>query len=226
MKVYKCKYCGDEFLTPWEIGGHTTGTHSLKSKVYSTKFKENNIILYLQNPKKCLNCKEALSYEKRDNTFCSQHCAAIHNNKKRGIGKEQECNSCGKSIKGSRIQSNRKYCSKECESINRKNNYINNWLSTGEPGKFTGGKSGNTIRSLYIRNYLLEQQKNRCAICGLTNIWNEKMLSFILDHVDGNCDHNNRENLRLICPNCDTQTETYKGKNKGYGRRSKGYKTW
>ena len=77
MKVYKCKYCGDEFLTPWEIGGHTTGTHSLKSKVYSTKFKENNIILYLQNPKKCLNCKEAISYEKRDNTFCSQHCTPI-----------------------------------------------------------------------------------------------------------------------------------------------------
>ena len=41
---------------------------------------------------------------------------------------------------------------------------------------------------------------------------------FVLDHIDGNADNNNRENLRLICPNCDSQLDTYKSKNKNSAR--------
>jgi hypothetical protein len=36
-----------------------------------------------------------------------------------------------------------------------------------------------------------------------------------LDHIDGNCANNAKENLRLICPNCHAQTEFYKGANAG-----------
>ena len=38
-----------------------------------------------------------------------------------------------------------------------------------------------------------------------------------LDHTDGNPLNNQLDNLRLICPNCHAQTETYKGKNMGSG---------
>lgn len=44
-------------------------------------------------------------------------------------------------------------------------------------------------------------------------------LTFILDHIDGNADNNSRDNLRLICPNCDSQLSTYKSKNKNSARR-------
>lgn len=44
--------------------------------------------------------------------------------------------------------------------------------------------------------------------------WNGKPITFILDHVDGHANNNCRENLRLICPNCDSQLDTYKSRNK------------
>jgi len=42
-----------------------------------------------------------------------------------------------------------------------------------------------------------------------------------LDHTDGNCENNTRENLRLICPNCHAQTPTYRGKNMGKSGHTK-----
>ncbi|WP_207206678.1 HNH endonuclease [Nocardioides ganghwensis] len=40
----------------------------------------------------------------------------------------------------------------------------------------------------------------------------------MLDHIDGDSSNNRRENLRLVCPNCDSQLETYKARNRGKGR--------
>ena len=68
------------------------------------------------------------------------------------------------------------------------------------------------------KKHFLEEQNYKCAICGINNIWNNKSLVFILDHIDGNADNNNRNNLRLICPNCDSQLDTYKSKNKNSAR--------
>lgn len=42
-----------------------------------------------------------------------------------------------------------------------------------------------------------------------------------LDHIDGNPENNELDNLRLICPNCHAQTPTYKGANKGNGRHER-----
>ena len=42
-----------------------------------------------------------------------------------------------------------------------------------------------------------------------------------LDHIDGNRTNHKLENLRMLCPNCHSQTSTYKGRNKGNGRHSR-----
>lgn len=55
--------------------------------------------------------------------------------------------------------------------------------------------------------------ENRCNECTLTE-WNGKPLTMELDHIDGNRTNHKRKNLRMICPNCHAQTDTYRAKNR------------
>lgn len=57
--------------------------------------------------------------------------------------------------------------------------------------------------------------KDYCEICGQSNIWNGKELCLIIDHIDGDNKNNDPSNLRSVCPNCDIQLPTSRGKNKG-----------
>ena len=52
-----------------------------------------------------------------------------------------------------------------------------------------------------------------CSECGIKEEWNGKYLSLEMDHIDGDKHNNRRENLRYLCPNCHSQTETFRSKN-------------
>ena len=94
--------------------------------------------------------------------------------------------------------------------MERKRN-VELWLASGiaQPGSGVGH---------YIRLYLLEDQNSLCAICGCSTTWQGMELRLVLDHVDGDASNNRRDNLRLVCPNCDSQLPTSKARNRGNGR--------
>ena len=69
-----------------------------------------------------------------------------------------------------------------------------------------------------IRNYLKWKSGVKCSICG--NIeWQGQEIPLLVDHKDGDASNGSLDNYRLICPNCDAQLPTFKGRNKGKGTR-------
>ena len=55
--------------------------------------------------------------------------------------------------------------------------------------------------------------KNKCAICSLSPYWEGKDLVLAMDHINGVKDDHRLGNLRLLCPNCHSQTETFANRN-------------
>lgn len=59
------------------------------------------------------------------------------------------------------------------------------------------------------RLQILKEQKYACLHCGLSK-WLDNDIKLELDHIDGNNKNNSRENLRLLCPNCHSFTDTWR----------------
>ena len=66
-----------------------------------------------------------------------------------------------------------------------------------------------------VKQRLLKEgiKEDYCEVCGLGNRWNDRFLVLQLDHINGVKTDWRIENLRIICPNCHSQTSTFTGKN-------------
>jgi 5-methylcytosine-specific restriction endonuclease McrA len=118
------------------------------------------------------------------------------------------CLGCGGELVGRRLKA---FCSNACQQSHRRRLLLEAWLNTGVCGR-------TSYQGHYVRDYLYEQQRGSCAICGIEDKWNGVTLALIVDHIDGDASDSRRENLRLICPNCDSQLPTFKARNRGGGR--------
>lgn len=122
------------------------------------------------------------------------------------------CLNCGKETTFSYSKMN-KFCSIDCQGKHKRTARINEWLN---------GKQFNTKLPLpaWIKDkdgYLARTHGYKCSICKIED-WNGSPIVLEGDHIDGNYNNVVPSNLRLVCPNCHSQTNNFKGKNKGNGR--------
>lgn len=75
--------------------------------------------------------------------------------------------------------------------------------------------SGSRLRRVMLRNGFTW----KCAICGIDE-WLGTSLTLHVDHINGDKRNNNADNLRFLCPNCHSQTDTYCGRNKKKAKRT------
>lgn len=66
-----------------------------------------------------------------------------------------------------------------------------------------------SLRIRLIRNDIKE---NKCEMCGIVE-WNNAKISLHLHHIDGDNTNHKLENLKILCPNCHSQTDTFGAKN-------------
>lgn len=126
------------------------------------------------------------------------------------------CLNCGKELQQT-SSSFHKFCDNKCQTQYQHNEWINRWKNGEESGIV--GKYG---ISNHIRKYLMDKYQCKCAQCG----WGQEnmhthTIPLEVEHIDGNYQNNTEENLTLLCPNCHSLTATYKGANKGNGRKER-----
>jgi predicted RNA-binding Zn-ribbon protein involved in translation (DUF1610 family) len=119
------------------------------------------------------------------------------------------CKNCGNESPVSNQKLNI-YCSNPCQREWQSKERIRQWLEEG--------KDWNTNIPDWAKRTLGEKRGYHCEECGIDK-HNEKILVLECDHIDGDHTNNNIDNLRLICPNCHSQSSNYKNKNRGNGRK-------
>jgi hypothetical protein len=129
--------------------------------------------------------------------------------------KSYTCQNCEKENPFKGYSYTNKYCNNQCQKAYESKERLRQWLEEGKDWKVQ-------IPS-WVKRYLSEQRGYYCEVCGIIE-HNSKPIGLECDHIDGNPNNNKPENLRLICPNCHSQTESFKGANRGNGRQKRYHK--
>lgn len=77
-------------------------------------------------------------------------------------------------------------------------------------------QDGGYARPNQIKKHLIEDRGHKCESCGL-DIWLGQSIVLELDHIDGDRTNNLYSNLKLLCPNCHSQTPTWRRQKKSIG---------
>lgn len=89
-------------------------------------------------------------------------------------------------------------------------------VSDGEWFSINSTRSNMVIKKRILQYDLIPYE---CSHCDIKDSWNGKPINLQLDHINGNNRDNRLDNLRFLCPNCHSQTDTYCGKSINTGNQ-------
>ena len=125
--------------------------------------------------------------------YCSVYCYRTMQARK----KPRNCILCGVNIKPG-ADSRVRFCSHSCSNRSRRG------IS------YDGTQAKNrALNHKLVRIQLIELRGEKCVTCGLGPLWIGNRIVLQIDHIDGDRLNNHLDNLRFLCPNCHSQTETY-----------------
>lgn len=148
---------------------------------------------------------------KKPNKFCSLSCSATYNNRRR-IHSENTKLKISKSIKEKYKDPSYKESARKWQNTNpdaQKKTWLNKLMS----------ESWESLSWDRKRKRIIYEQNYKCDMCGLST-WLDKPIKFEIDHIDGDNKNNDRGNLKALCPNCHSQTDTWRGNNKNKSKVS------
>ena len=122
------------------------------------------------------------------------------------------CLNCNEIIPFKGYTYNHKYCDNKCQAEFRQKKCLERDTKLFLEAKLK--------RRPNIRSVLTNLRGYKCEECNISE-YNGKHIVLQVDHVNGDPYNDDPKNLRLLCPNCHSQTETFAGANRGNGRWTK-----
>ena len=150
----------------------------------------------------CSVCNKGFDSHRKLNGHKSIHKEGGRYSVSRKTKIQIECLSC------KQLTYNPKYCNMSCQ-------HKYEWDK-----RFEQISNGEVLSNGFMRRYITETRSYVCESCDCGSVWNGKPITLQLDHIDGNSDNNTLGNIRWLCPNCHTQTETWCARNKKNSVRS------
>jgi len=207
----KCENCWNKIEWMWKRFCCLSCSSLFNWKKIHDKLVEE----YNLNPHICIYCwwkilhtwknKNRLTNTK-DKQFCSRSCVAQYWNKIHYPNwipfKYRKCKWCWADNK----RKNARYCSDKClqekQDKDTELKLVKNW----------------TTKLDWIKHFLIRKRWHKCETCWITE-WNWVPTPIEIHHLNWDSVDNREKNLKLICPNCHSQTDNYKSKNKNSTRK-------
>ena len=234
-----CEKCGDKFEYSQKNGinrrfcsqkcrqefesekSHLTGTCAACGNEFSYRAYDHNRICcnqkcyneYYKNQTKtstCVSCGNGFDHPANSSSWkycdgCRKDIRYTVTVQERKITK-RKCVGCGENFEfrpySEKDANERSYCSRRCITNHKLEIAIEN----------------DSMTKRQYKRYFRERVEHKCSNCGIRE-HNNKPLTLDIDHIDGNNQNHSLDNLRQLCPNCHSQTPTYRNYNVKLNRK-------